>query len=56
MYMTLQVRRRRPECRLSLQYDKLYVDNAAYIYSEDSQEVELLHTPEIMETQYQVGG
>jgi hypothetical protein len=31
----LQIKKRRPDTRLTLQYDKLYVNNAAYIYNED---------------------
>jgi hypothetical protein len=31
----LQIKKRRPDTRLALQYDKLYVNNAAYIYNED---------------------
>ena len=47
------MRKRRPETRLNLQYDKLYVNNIAYVYNEDTEEVEILNQPE-METEYQV--
>ena len=38
-----QVRRRRPDTRLNLQYDKLYVNNVAYWYNDDTEEIELVH-------------
>jgi len=38
-----QVRRRRPDTRLNLQYDKLYVNNVAYCYNEDTEEIELVN-------------
>ena len=33
------VRKKRPESRLTLQYDKLYVDNAVYIFNEDAAQI-----------------
>ena len=47
------MRKRRPETRLNLQYDKLYVNNVAYVYNEDTEEVEMLNQAEL-ETEYQV--
>ena len=41
-----QVRKRRPETRLNLQYDKLYVNNVAYVVNDDTEEVEMLNQPE----------
>ena len=39
------MRRRKSESRLSLHYDKLYVDNTVYVYNEESEEVEMIdHT------------
>ena len=38
-----QVRRRRPDTRLNLQYDKLYVNNVAYWFNEDTEEIELVN-------------
>ena len=49
-----QVRKRRPETRLNLQYDKLYVNNVAYVVNDDTEEVEMLNQPE-GETDCQVG-
>ena len=40
---TNQVRRRRPDTRLNLQYDKLYVNNVAYWFNEDTEEIELVN-------------
>ena len=37
------MRRRRPDTRLNLQYDRLYVNNVAYWYNEDTEEIEMLH-------------
>ena len=39
-----------PETRLNLQYDKLYVDNAVFVVSEDTGEVvEMVEMMEMME-------
>ena len=32
---------------MTLQYDKLYVDNAVYIFNEEAAEIELLNVAEI---------
>ena len=32
---------------MDLQYDKLYVDNAVYIYSEESGEIEMINQQEV---------
>ena len=40
---SLKMRRRRPDTRLNLQYDRLYVNNVAYWYNEDTEEIEMLH-------------
>ena len=37
------MRRRRPDTRLNLQYDKLYVNNVAYWFNEDTEEIELVN-------------
>ena len=37
------MRRRRPDSRLNLQYDKLYVNNVAYWYNDDSAEIEMVN-------------
>ena len=39
------MRKKKSESRLSLHYDKLYVDNTVYVYNEESEEVEMIdHT------------
>ena len=48
------MRKRRPDTRLNLQYDKLYVNNVAYVFNEDTGEIEMLNQPDVEE--YQVGG
>ena len=53
IFVTPQVRRRRPDTRLNLQYDKLYVNNVAYWFNEDTQEIELV-TPDTGDTESQV--
>ena len=42
-----QVRKKRPDSRLTLQYDKLYVDTAIYIFNDDTGQIELLNVAEI---------
>ena len=42
-----EVHKKRPECRLTLQYDKLHVDNAIYIINEETETIELLNVDEI---------
>lgn len=37
-----EVRKRRPDTRLNMHYDKLYVDNIAYVYNEETGEIEML--------------
>lgn len=37
-----EVRKRRPDTRFNMQYDKLYVNNAAYVYNEETGEIEML--------------
>ncbi|XP_023334977.1 uncharacterized protein LOC111706351 isoform X1 [Eurytemora carolleeae] len=37
-----EVKKRRPDTRLCLQYDKLYVNNTAYLYNEETEEIEML--------------
>ena len=49
-----QVRKRRPDTRLNLQNDKLYVNNVAYVFNEDTAEIEMLNQPEVEE--YPVAG
>ena len=46
-----KVRKRRPETRLHLQYDKLYINNEAYVFNEDSNTIELLNQPELEDFQ-----
>ena len=41
------MRRRRAGVRLSLQYDKLWVEDAVYCYNEEEERVELLELPDI---------
>ena len=36
------MRKKKSEGRLSLHYDKLYVDNTVYVYNEESEEVEMI--------------
>ncbi len=36
------MKKRRPDTRLCLQYDKLYVNNTAYLYNEETEEIEML--------------
>ena len=36
------MRKKKSESRLSLHYDKLYVDNTVYVYNEESEEVEMI--------------
>ena len=36
----LQIRRNDPDARIQLQWDKLYINNEAYIFSEDTGAVE----------------
>ena len=45
--MQLKVHRKRPDSRLTLQYDKLHVDNAIYVYNEETDSIELLNVAEI---------
>ena len=45
--MRLKVHRKRPDSRLTLQYDKLHVDNAIYVYNEETDSIELLNVAEI---------
>ena len=43
------MRKKKSESRLSLHYDKLYVDNTVYVYNEESEEVEMIdHTIIVM--------
>ena len=42
MLISYKVKKRRPDTRLSLQYDKLYVNNTAYLYNEETEEIEML--------------
>ena len=49
-----KVRKRRPETRLHLQYDKLYINNEAYVFNEDSNTIELLNQPELEDFQVNV--
>ena len=44
----------RPDTRLNLQYDKLYVNNVADVFNEDTAEIEMLNQPEVEE--YPVAG
>ena len=39
----MKVRRRRPDTRLNLQYDRLYVNNVAYWYNDDTEQIEILN-------------
>ena len=45
--MRLKVHRKRPDSRLTLHYDKLHVDNAIYVYNEETDSIELLNVAEI---------
>ena len=45
------MRKRRPDTRLNLQYDKLYVNNVAYVFNEDTAEIEMLNQPDVEEYQ-----
>ena len=38
-----KVRRRRPDTRLNLQYDRLYVNNVAYWYNDDTEDIETVN-------------
>ena len=40
---SLKLRRRRPDTRLNLQYDRLYVNNVAYWYNDDTEEIEMVN-------------
>ena len=42
-----EVHRKRPDSRMTLHYDKLHVDNAIYVYNEETDSIELLNNAEI---------
>ena len=42
-----QVHKKRPASRLTLQYDKLHVDNAIYVFNDETDKIELLNLAEI---------
>ena len=42
-----QVHKKRPDSRLTLQYDKLHVDNAIYVYNEETDSIELINMTDI---------
>ena len=47
MHVNVKVHRKRPDSRLTLHYDKLHVDNAIYVYNEETDSIELLNNAEI---------
>ena len=49
------MRKKKSESRLSLHYDKLYVDNTVYVYNEESEEVEMIDHTSDEEEDHQVG-
>ena len=42
-----KVHKKRPASRLTLQYDKLHVDNAIYVFNGETDKIELLNLAEI---------
>ena len=42
-----KVHKKRPASRLTLQYDKLHVDNAIYVFNDETDKIELLNLAEI---------
>lgn len=43
----IKVHKKRPDSRLTLQYDKLHVDNAIYVYNEETDSIELINMTDI---------